>query len=247
LKAKRLVITLLVVALLASAALNVLLFGQSQRFYQRLNALHLDPLGLSYPWTEPAPQRDLTHVVFLGDSRIVDWPAPAGLDGFEFFNRGISNQTSAEVLHRFEAHVAPLAPDIVVIQVGINDLKAIPLFPDQRDAIVAHCQANIEAMVARATDAGATVVLTTLFPLGQVPLERRIFWSDDVAPALAEVNAHLRSLASEQVIVFDTVPLLAGEDGRVRKEFRRDLLHLKPAGYAALNKEIGRELEIVSR
>jgi lysophospholipase L1-like esterase len=247
LKTNRVVIALLAVALLASVTLNILLFRQSQRFYRRLNALHLDPLGLSHYGTEPEPDPDLTRVVLLGDSRIVDWPAPAGLDSLQFFNRGLSNQTSAEVLHRFEAHVAPLEPDIIVLQVGINDLKAIPLFPDQREAIVANCQANIKALVTRASDSGATVILTTLFPLGQVPLERRIFWSNDVAPALAEMNAHLRSLAREQVIVFDTVPLLAGEDGLVRKEFSRDLLHLEPAGYAALNKEIGRQLEGMSR
>jgi len=65
-------------------------------------------------------------VVFFGDSRAYDWPAPSGLEGLEFVNRGIGNQTTAQVLGRFEAHIAPLHPQVVVLQVGINDLKLIP-------------------------------------------------------------------------------------------------------------------------
>jgi lysophospholipase L1-like esterase len=46
--------------------------------------------------------------------------------GFSFVNRGINTQTSAQVLGRFDKHVVPLHPNIVIVQVGINDLKTIP-------------------------------------------------------------------------------------------------------------------------
>lgn len=38
-------------------------------------------------------------------------------------------QTSAQVVWRFAEHIAPLQPDKIILQVGINDLKTIPLFP----------------------------------------------------------------------------------------------------------------------
>ncbi len=58
-------------------------------------------------------------------------------EGIEaFVNRGIGNQTTAQVLGHFHAHVAPLHPQTIILQVGINDLKTIPLFPEQAETII---------------------------------------------------------------------------------------------------------------
>ena len=75
-----------------------------------------------------------------------------------------------------------------------------------------------------------------------MPLERKLFWSADVAAAIKEVNASMYSLEGENVIVFDTVPILANEKGVVQPEYSRDLLHLTEAGYNALNEELVRIL-----
>jgi lysophospholipase L1-like esterase len=245
-KANRAVIILLLVVVLVSGALNWILYARGRHFYRQLNEVQLDPLGLShYPAGadgQPAPASARARVVFFGDSRARDWTAPAGIEQFEFINRGIGNQTTAQVLERFEEHVAPLQPEILILQAGINDLKTIPLFPERREAIVAACQANIERIVAKAASAGAIVILTTVFPLGEVPLERRLFWSDDVGEALEEVNGYLFSLAGERVIILDSASILADERGIVRDEYSRDLLHLDGRGYQALNEELARLL-----
>lgn len=245
-KSIRVVIVLLLVVLLISVVLNAVFYHRGQQFYLQLNEVRLDPIGLSYyaPGIdqEPAPASNQKRAVFFGDSRAADWTFPFGLEQFQFINRGIGNQTSAQALERFDRHVAPLHPDIVVIQVGVNDLKTIPLFPEQRAAIVAACEANIEQIVDRAHDLGATVILTTIFPLGEVPLDRRLFWSDDVAGAIEEVNVFLRSLEREQVVVFESGTVLADERGLVHKEYSRDLLHLDELGYQALNEELVRVL-----
>lgn len=182
------------------------------------------------------------RVVLYGDSRASDWPPPPGLDRFRFINRGTAAQTSAQALGRFEEDVAPLAPDVVVVQVGINDLSAIPLFPNRAEAIVAACAGNIEALVDRA---GATVILTTIFPLGDVPPERRLFSSAGMGEAVAEVNEHLLTLEGEGVLLMDTAAVLANERGRVRAAYSEDLLHLTPAGYEALNEVLERILRRV--
>jgi lysophospholipase L1-like esterase len=158
-----------------------------------------------------------------------------GLGRFRFINRGIAAQTSAQALGRFEEDVVPLSPDVVVVQVGINDLSAIPLFPDRKEAIVAACAGNIEALVGRARATGATVILTTIFPLGDVPPERRLFEPAGMGEAVAEVNEHLRSLEGEGVILMDTAAVLVDEQGRVGAAYSEDLLHLTPAAYEALN------------
>jgi lysophospholipase L1-like esterase len=241
-KRHRLLVILLLIALLISVALNVVLFSKGKAYYKQLNALMLDPLGLSYypVNTEQllGSQPPRSRVVFLGDSRAQDWLFPLDVESFEFYNRGIGNQTSVQVLARFEEHVAPLDPDVVVIQVGVNDLKMIPLFPERREEIVANCRANIEHLVHRSLELDAVIVLTTIFPLGDVPLERRLFWSEDVAVAIEEVNAYIFSLEQEGVAVLDSGAILADEEGQMQEAHSQDLLHLNEAGYNALNVEL---------
>ncbi|MCC6324113.1 MAG: hypothetical protein DCC43_10285 [Candidatus Brocadia sp.] len=104
---------------------------------------------------------------FFGDSRAYQWPAPAGLDQFEFINRGIGAQTSAQAVQRFDKHVAPLHPDILLIQTCINDLQAIPSLVDLQSWIISNCKDNIRWIVQKARIQGAIVVLTTIFPQGE--------------------------------------------------------------------------------
>lgn len=235
-----LALSILLVLLLASVALNWVLFQRGRGYYLELNSTRLDPLGLDFYSNQSLgpPESERVRVVFFGDSRAYEWPAPEGLDGIEFVNRGVVTQTSAQALGRFKDDVGTLTPGIVIVQVGINDLKTIPLFPQRTDAIVAECEENIEEIVVASRNLGAQVILTTIFPLGKVPLERQLFWSEDVGEAIREVNDRIRSLNGEGVIVFDTAAILEDEPGQVRGEYSRDLLHLREAGYEALNEEL---------
>ncbi len=240
----RLALVTILLALLASLALNVALFAQARRYYLELNETRLDPLGLDTFSTE-LPRTDKPLVVFFGDSRAADWPPPQ-LDRFEFANRGIGAQTSTQTLLRFDAHVAPLLPDVVIVQVGINDLKTVALFPGQRQAIVEACLDNIRQIVERSTNLGAKVILTTVFPVDDVPLECRLFWSNDVAAAVGEVNAALRALDSPGVLVFDAHAILVDHDtGLIQTRYAEDELHLNVAGYTALNAELRHVLNAV--
>jgi lysophospholipase L1-like esterase len=142
------------------------------------------------------------------------------------------------VLGRFEQHVAPFHPQIVIVEVGINDLKTIPLFPDQEQAIVQNCQANISAIVTKSRNLGATVILVSIFPVGQVPLQRRFIWSDRIPASVNLVNQYLTQLQAADVILFDASLVLAGANGQLKPEFSQDELHLNAAGYDALNREL---------
>jgi lysophospholipase L1-like esterase len=221
-----------------SVGLNYYLFDFAKQYYFQLNGLRLDPLGLdSFPTGERGEEKaDEVRVVFFGDSRAASWNAPA-IEGFEFLNRGIGAQTSVQVRARYEEHIRPLSADILVVQVCINDLKTIPLFPTEKENIIKNCQNNIQEITTLANEDGATVILTTVFPVGQVPLERELFWSDDIAEAVVEVNGYINSLSSEQVFIFDAYTILADEH-ELAESFRFDELHLNSAGYEALNKEL---------
>ncbi len=233
---------LFIALLLASIVLNYFLLQRGRQYYLQLNETRLDPLGLSY-YDSNLREQDLTMVVFFGDSRAGNWPTPPNLDQLEFVNRGIGAQTSEQAVLRFAQHVAPLDPQVVIVQVGINDLKTIPLFPGRQAAIIARCKENVRQIAQQSTELGATVILSTIFPSGSVPLERRPFWSDEVALAIDEVNIYIHSLAGANVSVMDAFAILADDEGQTRAEYREDFLHLNAAGYAALNAALTRFLE----
>lgn len=227
---------LLVLLLLCSLTLNLLLGRWARQYYLELNNTRLDPLGLTaYSPPVVTPTGASVRFLFYGDSRAYAWPMPAGFDDWAVLNRGLGGQTTAQILARFDDHVTPLQPEIVLIQAGINDLKTIGLFPARRDIIIATCKKNLAAMVQRATAQGATVILTTVFPTGEPSLLRRPFWSAAIAAAIVDVNLFLQTLANDHVIIFDSAALLSDEAGRLRPEYRYDLLHLNQNGYAALN------------
>ncbi|MGB0580204.1 MAG: SGNH/GDSL hydrolase family protein [Limisphaerales bacterium] len=239
---KRSIGGLLVIGLIAASAAAGILFKRAKHYYTAANAVRLDPLGLREHSTQSPPEN--LALVFYGDSRAAEWPEPSWLAG-RTMNLGIGAQTTEQILGRFEHHLAPLRPDIVLLQAGINDLKAIPLLPEAETEIIDRCKQNIGSIVERCQEQGANVILTTIFPVGDLPLERRPFWSDRVDPAIAEVNQYIRSLESDRVVIIASEDALAGEDGHVTRESSRDFLHLSEIGYQQLNGLIRRPTESI--
>ncbi|MCA0456626.1 MAG: GDSL-type esterase/lipase family protein [Chloroflexi bacterium] len=229
-----LILVLLLVGVLVAAFVT---FTFARMFYANENAVRLQPLGLSnYPF-DPVPKTPgLKRVVFFGDSRAESWTPPENVTGYEFINRGIGGQTTAQILGRLPYHLAPLEPDVVLLQLGVNDLRTVAMFPDSRGSLITDALANIQAVIQQSTDLGATVILTTIFPVSEPTIERRIFfWSDDIARATEEANAVLRGFAAENVLIYDTDTVLLDSAGRVRVDYMPDTLHLNAAGYDALN------------
>ncbi|MGB3192929.1 MAG: GDSL-type esterase/lipase family protein [Limnoraphis sp.] len=237
----RILLTLFVLAILAgSITVNFLLFNLAKKYYLELNLTRLDPLGWNQYFPDlnpPTKTNSKVRFVFFGDSRAASWRSPE-LEEYEFINRGIGSQTSIQTVKRFEQHITPLKPDIVLIQVGVNDLKTIPLFPGRKELTIADCQANIQKIVEDSKALGAIVLITTIFPVGEIPLERKPFWSDDVSQAIEQVNVYINSLASENVIVFDAFSVLADEQGAIKRKYTKDELHLNSQGYEVLNQEL---------
>lgn len=229
-------ITLILLAL--SLGLNLYLYRKGMEYYLSLNETRLDPLGLHLKSQQPPRSSTSKTIAVFGDSRAGQWSKPPGLEEFTWINLGMSGQTSAQVLGRFLPQVAPIQPDILLVQVCINDLKTIPLFPKSQAWIVTNCKNNIQTIVEEARTRKIVVILTTVMPLGRIPWERQWIWSDDVSLSITEVNQFIRQLQGNGVYVFDTVPILADETGLVKKEFSRDFLHLNSAGYQALNQAL---------
>jgi len=230
-------ITLILLAI--SIYLNSYLYKQLKLYIQVLYSVELDPLGLSSFQDETPPPGDKPLVVFFGDSRAEFWKAPNS-DDFIFINRGLGNQTSAQIINRFDEHVRSLQPDVIIIQMCINDLKTIPLFPDNEQEIISNCEANLQKVVQDSLNINSTVIITTVIPpTGDIPLSRRMTaWSDNVYTAIDEVNSFILNMSGERLIVFDTAKLISDDQGKTKIELSSDHLHLNQAGYAILNREL---------
>lgn len=238
-KRSLLLIAFLLVMLGGSIALNFLLFNQAKKYYFELNQTRLDPAGLNYypANLKKANNSNQVRVVFFGDSRAENWTEPS-LSGYEFVNRGISSQTSVQAIQRFSSHVSSLKPNVVIIQIGINDLKTVALFPEQRASIVANCRANIKRIVEGSRKLGAIVIITTIFPPGDVPLARKPFWSDEIEQSVKEMNAYIATLGDDRTFVFDAFSLLVDRRGLMAQQYSLDELHLNEKGYGVLNAEL---------
>jgi lysophospholipase L1-like esterase len=185
-----------------------------------------------------APAEGQKRVVLFGDSRIGMWDPPLDLPGFQVINRGVGGETTEQILNRLDRDVIAIRPDVVVIEMGINDLKTIGVFPDRRQEIINSCQRNADLIVERLRRQKIEVILLTIFPPGPVPLTRRMLWSDQTRTAVAEFNRRALGQRLSGLTVLDCDPALA-DGSRLRSEYVLDTLHLNGAGYAALNRVVG--------
>lgn len=230
-------IVLLLVVLAASVLFNYLLYKKA---FLPLYATKQDPLELRY-YPESAQPVINGKPVFLlyGDSRSLSWPDP-GFEQYQVINRGIGNQSSTQAALRFSHHAAPLKPDTILIQTCVNDLKTIPLFPAQRELIISDCKNNISQLVNDAAAIGTQVLLSTVFPLGDIPFERRVlgFHEPVIIDAIDDVNEYILGLEGQHVRIFDSYALLKGEGRKISSEYSRDWLHLNEQGYQHLNQAL---------
>jgi hypothetical protein len=82
------------------------------------------------------------------------------------------------------------------------------------------------------------IILTSIFPVGELPFYRKPLWSEDINDAITSTNEHLRSLAAGKIVYFDSSQLLAELSGFVQKTYQKDFLHILKQGYKALNREL---------
>ncbi len=182
---------------------------------------------------EDVPNPEAAHpsrrVVFFGDSRADWWRLPE-LPGLHCVNAGVPGATAPYLAQRFQAMVAPLRPDIVVVQLGVNDLVELTGRAPERERLVNVVRAATASVVADARALGARVILTTIFPLARGPSVGRA-----VQEAITAVNQGLPGLVAPDVQLLDSAAVLCGRDGYVRDAYADDEVHLSAAGYAALN------------
>ncbi len=172
----------------------------------------------------PAKARD---VVFMGDSITEAWQIarPAFFtDGR--VDRGISGQTTPQMLVRFQQDVVGLHPRVVHIMGGTNDVAG-NTGPNSFDEYKSH----ITAMVTLAKAAHVHVILASLPPAA------KFTWAPNLTPTpkVQMINAWLKGYAQREHLTYvDYYSALATPDGAMRPELTLDGVHPNAAGYAVM-------------
>lgn len=239
---QKLLIAIFAAAFIGSLGLNVMLYGVARENYAEAINVRLKPIDLD---RFAAPPKAPTPVMLFGDSRIEMWP-PFEVGGSPVANHGISGETTSQMLGRLDMELTRHRPKVVVIQAGINDLKAIGVMPLEKGRIVSDTESRLSTMISKIRSSGAQVVVLTVFPFGDVPIQRQSVWNDHIEEGRKLVNGYLLSLHVPGVRVVDCDQLLAAPSGKIQGEFAQDLLHLNKKAYAKLTPVITEAIRSLS-
>jgi lysophospholipase L1-like esterase len=178
----------------------------------------------------PTPAAGQQRVVFYGDSITDAWgrseKAGVFFPGKPYVNRGISGQTTPQMLVRFQQDVVHLKPAAVVILAGTNDIAG-NTGPTTNQMI----EDNFASMAAVAKRNGIKVVLASTTPAFNYP------WKPGVEPVerIRALNKWLKEFCSqEDCIYLDYYSSMADERGAMRPGLAIDGVHPTAQGYAIM-------------
>lgn len=190
-----------------------------------LNRFAEDDLALG----QPAPGEN--RVVFMGDSITQAWrfTGPGGSFGQKpYINRGISGQTTPQMLLRFRQDAINLHPKVVVILGGTNDIAG-----NTGPMTLEETENNIASMADLATANNIRVVLCSVLPAFDFP------WHPGQAPAarIAALNAWIGNYAAEKGYVYvDYHTAMKDARDGLPPTLSGDGVHPLPAGYAIMSR-----------
>ncbi|HEX5411686.1 MAG TPA: SGNH/GDSL hydrolase family protein [Terriglobia bacterium] len=168
------------------------------------------------------------RVVFLGDSITDGWKLDQFFPGKPYVNRGISGQTTPQMLVRMYPDVIDLQPDAVILLAGTNDVAG-NTGPETARMIEENFQAITELAQAR----GIKVILCSLTPISDYTEHPQ---SSRRPPAqILELNAWIKNYAARANATFaDYYSALVDSKGMLKDGYSKDGLHPNDRGYALL-------------
>jgi lysophospholipase L1-like esterase len=166
------------------------------------------------------------RVVFMGDSITQGWHLDVSYPGKPYINRGISGQTTPQMVLRFHQDVIALKPKAVIILAGINDIAE-----NTGPITLEETEDNLAAMAEMASANHIPVVLCSVLPAFDFP------WHPGMAPApkVIALNQWIKSYAAEKGHIYlDYYSPMKDERGGLPPTLSKDGVHPLPAGYAVM-------------
>jgi lysophospholipase L1-like esterase len=177
------------------------------------------------------------RVVFMGNSITEGWKdlSPEFFSGRPYICRGISGQTTPQMLIRFRPDVIALKPEVVVILAGINDIAG-----NTGPATLEMIGDNIASMSELAKAHGIKVVLSSVLPAYDFP------WNPGIYPAekIILLNKWIKEYAFGNGFYYiDYYSSMVDERKGLKSEFTADGVHPNAAGYKVMEHLAEKEIE----
>jgi len=170
------------------------------------------------------------RVVFYGDSITDGWgrrpETGTFFPGKPYVNRGISGQTTPQMVVRFRQDVINLHPTAVVILAGTNDIAGNtgPMTPEMTED-------NFRSMADLAHANGIKVILASITPAFDYPWKRGM----EPAPKIRAINAWLKDYCEQHGYTYlDYYTSLTDSEGGMKPGISFDGVHPNEKGYAIM-------------
>lgn len=168
-------------------------------------------------------------IVFIGNSITEGWVKshPEFFSENNYTGRGISGQTTSQMLLRFQNDVVALQPKLVIINAGINDIAQNTGIYDPDFTFN-----NIKAMADIAQKNGIKVIITSVLPAAAFPWRKEI---TDTPQKVDALNKRLKQYTDNNKLIFvDYNTAMRDSKGGMREGLSKDGIHPIPAGYAIM-------------
>ncbi len=173
------------------------------------------------------PAEGENRVVFLGDSITDFWKLGTYFPGKPYLNRGISGQTTPQMLIRFRQDVVNLHPKVVVILAGTNDIAG-----NTGPARIEDIESNYASMAEIARVNGIRVVLSSVTPVNNYTPESLDLFAGRSPAKIVELNNWLKDYCGvKRCVYLDYFNAMVDDKGLLKRGLAEDGLHPNAAGY----------------
>ena len=174
------------------------------------------------------PKKGEKRIVFFGDSITESWAkiCPYFFSGKPYINRGISGQTTPQMLLRFRCDVINLKPVAVVILAGTNDIAG-----NTGPSTLEMIEDNLTSMAELAKANGIKVILSSVLPVYEYPWKRGLHPSEKIA----SLNKWIKNYAEKNKLIYlDYYSHLVDERRGLKTKYSKDGVHPNEAGYKVM-------------
>ncbi len=167
------------------------------------------------------------RVVFYGDSITDQWTLNQYFPARNYINRGISGQTTSQMLLRFRQDVISLDPQIVVILAGTNDIAG-----NTGPISIEDIEGNITSMAELARAHDIALVLSSVTPVNNYTPASQRFFADRPLSEILRLNEWMKAYcASTNCYYLDYFDSMVDGSGLLKRGLSEDGLHPNDAGY----------------